>query len=193
MSAQGNALGMASARPLASGNAHIRAESTVLGAPKARSMSAQGNALGLYRNESQALKGRPIDRRMPQSLARIYLHLIFSTKDRAPVINDRISDSLHRYMATVLKNLGCHANLINSVTDHVHILFELGRTVAVSKVVEDVKTSSSKWIKTQTTSMADREPFEFRRRQGLHREPARASPQAHVSRRASNAVGETRR
>lgn len=86
---------------------------------------------------------------MPQSLSKIYLHLIFSTKDRAPVIIEQIREPLHRYMATVLKNIGCHANLINSVEDHVHLLFELGRTVAVSKVVEDVKKSSSKWIKTQ--------------------------------------------
>lgn len=81
---------------------------------------------------------------MPQSLARIYLHLIFSTKGHTPTIKDQIRDPLHGYMATVLKNLGCHANLINSVEDHVHLLFELGRTVAVSKAVEDIKKSSSK-------------------------------------------------
>jgi len=86
---------------------------------------------------------------MPQSLARIYLHLIFSTKGRAPIINDQIREPLHAYMATVLKNLGCHANLINSVEDHAHLLLELGRTVSVSKVVEDAKKSSSKWIKSQ--------------------------------------------
>jgi REP element-mobilizing transposase RayT len=92
---------------------------------------------------------------MPQSLARIHLHLIFSTRGRAPIINDQIRDPLHGYMATVLKNLGCHANLINSVEDHVHVLFELGRTVAVSKMVEDVKKSSSKWIKTQPRGVSD--------------------------------------
>jgi REP element-mobilizing transposase RayT len=92
---------------------------------------------------------------VPQSLAKIYLHLVFSTKDRTATINDQIRESLHRYIATVLKNLGCHANLINSVEDHVHLLFELGRTVAVSKVVEDVKKSSSKWIKTQPGGASD--------------------------------------
>ena len=118
-------------------------------------MPAQGNALGSEIKKSQALKGRPIDQGMPQSLAKIYLHLIFSTKGRAPIINDQIRDPLHAYMATVLKNLGCHANLINSVDDHVNVLFELGRTVAVSKVVEDVKKSSSKWIKTQPGGVDD--------------------------------------
>ena len=86
---------------------------------------------------------------MPQSLAKIYLHLVFSTKNRESTIADAAREELHAYMATVLANLGCHANLINSVEDHVHILFELARTVAVSQVVEDVKKSSSKWIKTQ--------------------------------------------
>jgi putative transposase len=129
--------------------------SVILKALKARPMLAQGNAPGIWRKQSQALKGRPNDQGMPQSLSKIYLHLIFSTKGRAPLIRDQMRDPLHRYMATVLKNLGCHANLINSVNDHVHLLFELGRTVAVSKVVEDAKKSSSKWIKTQPGGAAD--------------------------------------
>lgn len=86
---------------------------------------------------------------MPQSLARLHIHLIFSTKNRERIIHDQVRDSLHAYMATVLQNLGCPPVLINSVEDHVHILFELARTVAVSSAVEDVKKASSKWIKTQ--------------------------------------------
>lgn len=86
---------------------------------------------------------------MPQSLARLHIHLIFSTKNREPLLHDSIRDSLHRYLATVLQNMGCPPVLINSVNDHVHILFELGRTVAVSQAVEEVKTASTKWIKTQ--------------------------------------------
>jgi REP element-mobilizing transposase RayT len=57
-------------------------------------------------------------------------------------------------MAVVLQNLGCPPTLINSVEDHVHILFELGRTVAVSAAVEAVKKTSSKWIKTQGAELA---------------------------------------
>lgn len=92
---------------------------------------------------------------MPQSLARLHVHLIFSTKHRAPLLRDAVRDALHRYMAVVLQNLECPAKLINSVEDHVHILFALGRTVALSKVVEDIKKSSSKWIKTQGVEYAD--------------------------------------
>ncbi|MGC4072226.1 MAG: IS200/IS605 family transposase [Nibricoccus sp.] len=86
---------------------------------------------------------------MPQSLARLHIHLVFSTKNRAPLIHDRVRDPLHRYMAVVLKNLDCPSTLINSVDDHVHILFELARTVALSTAVEGLKKFSSKWIKTQ--------------------------------------------
>ena len=92
---------------------------------------------------------------MPQSLAKIYLHLVFSTKGRVPTLTDETRDPLHSYLATVIKNLGCHANLINSVEDHIHVLFELSRTVSVSTVVEDLKTSSSKWIKVQPGGSSD--------------------------------------
>jgi len=91
---------------------------------------------------------------MPQSLARLHIHLVFSTKHREQIISDRIRDSLHAYMATVLQNMGCPTVLINSVEDHIHILFELARTVAVSSAVESVKKTSSKWIKTQGSEFA---------------------------------------
>ncbi len=91
---------------------------------------------------------------MPQSLARLPVHLVFSTKNRAPVLHDAVRPSLHAYMATVLQNIECPALLINSVADHVHILFELARTVSVSAAVEEVKKSSSRWIKTEGAEFA---------------------------------------
>lgn len=86
---------------------------------------------------------------MPQSLANIYIHLIFSTKDRAPLLTDTIRDSLHAYLATILSNLNSPAILINSVEDHVHLLFKLSRTISLAKAVGDVKKDSSKWLKTR--------------------------------------------
>ena len=91
---------------------------------------------------------------MPQSLARFHVHLIFSTKNRERFLHDQIRQPLHAYMAGVLQKLECPPTLINSVEDHVHILFELARTVSVSQAVEDVKKSSSKWINTQGTEFA---------------------------------------
>ncbi len=86
---------------------------------------------------------------MPQSLVRLHIHLVFSTKKRERIITDEVRGSLHSYMAGILWNIGCAPVLINSVEDHAHLLFNLGRTTAVSRAVEEVKRCSSKWIKTQ--------------------------------------------
>jgi putative transposase len=91
---------------------------------------------------------------MPQSFARLYVHLIFSTKQRQRLITEGVRQPLHAYMATVLQNFNCPPVLINTVEDHAHMLLELGRTVAISKAVEEVKTTSSKWVKTQGVGFA---------------------------------------
>jgi putative transposase len=57
-------------------------------------------------------------------------------------------------MAVILQNFGSPADLINSIEDHVHILFDLGRTASISQVVEEIKTTSSKWIKTQDGALS---------------------------------------
>ena len=86
---------------------------------------------------------------MPQSLARVNIHLVFSTKNRTRSLPDDIRGSMHRYIASILEDRGCHAILMNSVEDHIHILFELSRTIEISKIVQDIKTTSSKWTKAQ--------------------------------------------
>lgn len=92
---------------------------------------------------------------MPQSLSRVYVHLIFSTKHRLPVLHDDVRESLHRYAATVLRNIDCPPVLINSVEDHIHILHELGRTISISDAVQNLKTSTSRWLKTQSGRLSD--------------------------------------
>lgn len=91
---------------------------------------------------------------MAQSLAKNLIHLVFSTKNRERLILDSVRPDLHAYMATVLKNMECHALIINSVDDHIHILFLLHRTVALSSAVGELKSSSSKWLKTQSDQLA---------------------------------------
>jgi putative transposase len=86
---------------------------------------------------------------MSQSLANLHVHLIFSTKDRMPVLPSSLKEQLHGYMASVLAELNCQVILINSMPDHVHVLFNLARTAALAKVVEHVKRSSSKWLKSK--------------------------------------------
>lgn len=91
---------------------------------------------------------------MPQSLSRILVHLIFSTKNRDPVLTPEIRAELHPYLAVVLREDGCPALQVGGVEDHVHALFGLSRTRTVAQVVETVKTSSSKWLKTKGTAFA---------------------------------------
>jgi len=86
---------------------------------------------------------------MPQSLARILVHAIWSTKERRPLISDGVRAGLHGYIAGTLKNIESPALVINSVADHVHILCQLSKNLAPCKLVEEVKTSSTKWMKAQ--------------------------------------------
>jgi REP element-mobilizing transposase RayT len=83
---------------------------------------------------------------MPQSLANILVHLVFSTRDRAPVIGDEWRDDLHGYIGGILRRCGGDLLAANSVTDHIHLLFPLPRTVTVADLVREIKAGSSKWI-----------------------------------------------
>lgn len=93
---------------------------------------------------------------MPQSLARVVLHVVFSTKNRVPFLNAaELRIRLHGYMAGVLQNIGCEPILINGTEDHVHILCNLSRTVSIAELVEEAKKSSSKWMKDQGPAYGD--------------------------------------
>lgn len=84
---------------------------------------------------------------MPQSHARVLIHVVFSTKDRKAWIPAQIEADLFAYLAATLKALGSPALLVGGTDDHVHILCGLSRTVAIADLVEGVKSSSSKWMK----------------------------------------------
>lgn len=86
---------------------------------------------------------------MPQSLAAIYVHLIYSTKSRQPLIRPEIEEELRKYHAGILKSLDSPMICSDGTADHVHILFRLGRKTSLATVVEELKKSSSKWIKTK--------------------------------------------
>jgi REP element-mobilizing transposase RayT len=89
---------------------------------------------------------------MPQSLAKILIHLVYSTKNRDRVLTETIREELHRYTTGILRELGSPALLINSVEDHIHIVLSLSRTRSISEIVEEAKTGTSKWIKTKVLS-----------------------------------------
>ena len=84
---------------------------------------------------------------MSHSLAVINVHLVFGIKLGSPVMGPDIRSELFAYMAGILHKLNCSPIIINGPGDHVHALFTLGKNVAMSDVVEDLKRNSSKWIK----------------------------------------------
>ncbi|MCX6146626.1 MAG: IS200/IS605 family transposase [Candidatus Kapabacteria bacterium] len=86
---------------------------------------------------------------MSQSLSQMYIHLVFTTKNRFPFISNEIENSLHSYISGILKNLESTVISINSTSDHIHILFKLSKNLALAKVVEETKKHSSKWMKEQ--------------------------------------------
>lgn len=91
---------------------------------------------------------------MPQSLSNVLIHLVFSTKNREPLIRGGVESELHAYSTTVLNNSGCPAIALNGTADHIHALFNLSRTITIANVVENLKTSTSKWIKSKGANFA---------------------------------------
>lgn len=86
---------------------------------------------------------------MAQSLSSVLIHLIFSTKNREPFITPAIEPELHPYLAKIFRELRSPSLAINGTSDHLHFLFALGRVISIAELVEEVKTGSSKWIKTK--------------------------------------------
>ena len=85
---------------------------------------------------------------MSQSLDQLLVHLIFSTKKRYPFLKDiDIQKRLHNYIKAICHQLKCEAIIIGGVDDHVHILISLHKNMRLSDLIEEIKKSSSIWIK----------------------------------------------
>lgn len=86
---------------------------------------------------------------MAQSLVKNYIHIVFGTKYRQPLIDEAIEKDLHNYLGGICKNLECYPVQVGGFTDHIHILCLLSRKITLSKLVEELKSHSSKWMKTK--------------------------------------------
>ena len=84
---------------------------------------------------------------MPQSLSKVILHIIFSTKDRQPWLDTDVRPRMHAYLATVCRDLGAELVRVGGVRDHVHIVTTLPRTLSQAQFIEQIKKASSKWVK----------------------------------------------
>jgi REP element-mobilizing transposase RayT len=93
---------------------------------------------------------------VPQSLAKILVHTVFSTKDRRPLLRDRLlRDELHLYLSGILANLECQPLIVGGTADHVHLLSTLLCKCDATAMVKEVKRGSSAWLKTKSPELAD--------------------------------------
>lgn len=86
---------------------------------------------------------------MSQSLAKVYVHIVFSTKHREKLIVKEVRNELYSYIGGILKNVSSPLISIGGTSDHIHILCLQSKLITSAKLVEEIKRSSSKWIKSQ--------------------------------------------
>jgi len=86
---------------------------------------------------------------MSQSLVKNYLHIVFSTKRRQKLIDGSMEGELYAYLGGICKRLACQPVIIGGHCDHVHILCLLSKNLMLAKLLEEVKSHSSKWVKTK--------------------------------------------
>ncbi len=92
---------------------------------------------------------------MPQSLSKVYVHITFSTKNRVNRIDDKIETPLFEYIGGVCKQMECNPIKVGGHENHIHILCLLSRKIAQMALLENIKKSSSKWIKTKGDEYSD--------------------------------------
>jgi putative transposase len=93
---------------------------------------------------------------MPQALSAVYVHLVFSTKERRPWLRDRATrEAMHAFLGSASKQLECPPILCGGVEDHIHLLARLGRTISQSDWVKELKRVSNLWLKGRGREYGD--------------------------------------
>ena len=93
---------------------------------------------------------------MSQSLSAVYIHLVFSTKERRPFLRDKtVRGELHAYLTGISKKLDCPPIEVGGVDDHVHILSRFARTITQAEWVKELKRVSNAWLKTKGAAYSD--------------------------------------
>ncbi len=89
---------------------------------------------------------------MPQTLTSVLIHVIFSTKNRAPNIRLPVRERLWRYIAGILRSSGAKVHIVNGGLDHVHVLFTLPPALRLADLMRLAKTNSSRWLRREFPS-----------------------------------------
>ena len=92
---------------------------------------------------------------MGQSLVKNYIHIVFSTKYREPLIHEEIEYELHKYLGGICNSLNCSVLIVGGYTDHIHILCMLSKNISLVELVKKIKSHSSKWIKTRSKNYSN--------------------------------------
>jgi REP element-mobilizing transposase RayT len=86
---------------------------------------------------------------MAHAFGEILVHVVFSTKQRQRWLDDQINLELYPYIVKILNNHNCRVLQIGGIDNHIHILCDILKTLPIAKLIEEIKSSSSKWIKTK--------------------------------------------
>ena len=92
---------------------------------------------------------------MSQSFVQFYVHIVFHTKNNVKFIREENADDLYSYIGGILRNLKSIPLQIGGTSDHIHVLCTLPKTMSLADLVEEIKKSSSKWIKTKGTKLSN--------------------------------------
>ena len=93
---------------------------------------------------------------MPQSLSAVYIHLVFSTKERQPFLRDpKTRESLYAQLGGISKSLECTPIIVGGMEDHIHMLARFGRTITQAEWIKELKRVSNLWLKEQDQTYAD--------------------------------------
>lgn len=132
---------------------HPEADSSPGGAISDR----EGRSPGVFGRQPSTLKGRPLGYAhvVPQSLANVLIHVVFSTQGRRPVLHGGLREETFAYLGGVLKNDGSAPLCVGGYEDHVHLLFRLSRTRTLAETLGTAKAASSRWIKTKDPRLGE--------------------------------------
>jgi len=92
---------------------------------------------------------------MPQSLSKVYVHIIFGTKNHKDLIDNNIKSQLFEYLGGICKGLACNPIQIGGYKNHIHVACLLSKNITQIKLLEELKKRSSKWIKTKGDKYAN--------------------------------------
>jgi REP element-mobilizing transposase RayT len=104
---------------------------------------------------------------MPQSLSQLWTHIIFSTKNRYPFLKeDSLQKHMHDFVKFICEKHHCYCMAVGGTEDHIHLLVSLHKTLSLSRLIEEIKIASSKWIKTLANSENSLDQFYWQRGYG---------------------------